>query len=126
MPLASLTCTNATSTGGPETYSGPWTIGNTYFIRVYHTLGGAATGQFNICITATAPACVASPPSPTNGGSACAAAGAVTLSWPAVSGATGYDVYFDPGGSATTLVSANQAGTRAQNAGSAAAVLANG
>ena len=66
----------------------------------------------NITVTytpaSTAPSCVASPTAPTN--SATNVATNQVLSWPAVSGATGYDVYF--GNSATPpLVSTNQAGT---------------
>ncbi len=110
--LTQVSCTNATSTGGVETATGPWVIGNTYFIRVYHAGGGVGgTGALNICVTATAPNCVAAPTAPANGGNACANAGAITLSWPAVAGATAYDVYFDAGGVASTLVSPDQAGT---------------
>ncbi len=198
--LTQLTCQNATSTAGAETYSGPWTAGNTYFVRVYHFAGGVGgSGSLTICVTATAPSCpsltspadlatvgtdpttlswsaasgassydvyfgttpvppfvvnqaglsysatplvasqtyywqvngvnaigtssgcpvrsftpqapgcVAAPTSPANAGSGCE--GAVTLSWPAVSGASTYDVYFDPGAVAVTLVSPAQAGT---------------
>ena len=55
------------------------------------------------------PACVTVPTAPANAGTACA--GATTLSWPAVPGATGYDVYLDAGATAGTLVSSNQSGT---------------
>lgn len=59
--------------------------------------------------TTSAPTCVTTPTAPANAGNACA--GATTLSWPAVPGATGYDVYLDAGSNATTLVSTNQPGT---------------
>jgi hypothetical protein len=56
-----------------------------------------------------APSCAASPTAPldeaTNVGLT------QQLSWPAVSGATGYDVYFGTSNPATTLVSSNQIGT---------------
>jgi hypothetical protein len=56
-----------------------------------------------------APSCAASPTAPldeaTNVGLT------QQLSWPAVSGATGYDVYFGTSNPATTLVSSNQPGT---------------
>lgn len=56
-----------------------------------------------------APSCAASPTAPldeaTNVGLT------QQLSWPTVSGATGYDVYFGTTNPATTLVSSNQAGT---------------
>lgn len=57
----------------------------------------------------TVPACVTTPTAPANAGSVCA--GATTLSWPSVTGATGYDVYLNTGTTATTVVSTNQAGT---------------
>ncbi|KAK6023813.1 PKD domain protein [Ostertagia ostertagi] len=59
--------------------------------------------------TPTVPACVTAPTAPANAASICA--GATTLSWPAVTGATGYDVYLNTGATATTVVSANQTGT---------------
>lgn len=107
--LTSLGCINNTSTGGAETFTGSGlTIGNTYFVRIYHTASGAATGTYSVCVTATVPSC-ASGFSPANGANASSTS--QTLSWSAVSGATGYDVYMDANAPATTLVSANQAGT---------------
>ncbi|MBK6837842.1 MAG: T9SS type A sorting domain-containing protein [Bacteroidetes bacterium] len=107
--LTSLGCVNSSSTGGVETFTGSGlSIGNTYFIRIYHTASGAATGVFTVCVTATVPSC-ASGFSPANGANASSTT--QTLSWSAVSGATGYDVYLDPNAPATTLVSPNQAGT---------------
>ncbi len=58
--------------------------------------------------------------SPANGGSSCSGAG-TTLSWNPIEGATGYDVYFNSGGVASTQVGFNQAGTTFS-----AGVLANG
>jgi hypothetical protein len=55
------------------------------------------------------PGCVTAPTAPANAGSVCV--GSTTLSWPAVTGATGYDVYLNTGATAATLVSTNQAGT---------------
>jgi hypothetical protein len=51
--LVRIACVNATSTGGLETtvLSG-LTTGNTYHVRVYHSLGGAANGSFTICVDA--------------------------------------------------------------------------
>ena len=58
-----------------------------------------------------APSCVSAPTAPANAGTICAGTGTTTLSWPAVTGATGYDVYLNTGAAATTIVSTNQAGT---------------
>ena len=50
--LTSLACINSTSTGGDEVFTGSTLVpGNRYFIRVYHSLGGAANGNFTICVT---------------------------------------------------------------------------
>jgi hypothetical protein len=50
--LTSLACINNTSTGGDEVFSGSGlTVGNRYFIRIYHALGGAANGNFTVCVT---------------------------------------------------------------------------
>jgi hypothetical protein len=50
----SVSCINATSTGGLETVVlSSLTSGKTYFVRVYHTLAGTASGSFTICATAT-------------------------------------------------------------------------
>ena len=94
--LTSLGCVNNTSTAGVETFSGSLVPGNLYFVRVYHTLGGAASGNFTICVTGQIPSCILAPTAPINGGGsgACANA-AVTLSWPASSGATSYKVILD-------------------------------
>ena len=62
-------------------------------------------------INILAPTCLFNPIAPANGGSACPDNGMVHLSWPSLSGATGYDVYFDTNNPPTTLVSTNQADT---------------
>ena len=52
--MTTLSCTNATGQGGVETSSlTNLTDGHTYFIRVYHTLSGSATGNFTICVQGT-------------------------------------------------------------------------
>jgi hypothetical protein len=62
------------------------------------------------CFELVVPPCLTAPSAPADGSSICA--GPTTLSWPASTGATGYDVYFNAGtGAATTLVSTNQTGT---------------
>jgi len=109
--LTSVACVNNTSTGGLETASGPWTVGQTYFIRVYHFAGGSASGQFNICITGQVPGCVVTTV-PSNAGTLCTTGGGATLSWTAVAGASVYDVFLNAGaGPAVTQVAFDQAGT---------------
>jgi hypothetical protein len=89
--LTQLACVNATSTAGVETYGGPWTIGNTYFVRVYHAASGAGSANFSICVTIPpAPLCT------TNSSPADAATNVSvtpTLSWATATYATSYDVY---------------------------------
>ena len=56
------------------------------------------------------PSCLASPIAPANNATGICS-GPVTLRWNSVSGATGYDVYFNSGSTATTVVSTNQTDT---------------
>ena len=88
------------------------TAGTPYYLMVdvedFNT-SGTTGGNISFRINCPPP-CAGSPSAPANGGSVCNNT-ATTLSWAAVSGATVYDVYFNSGGTATTLVSGNQAGT---------------
>ena len=70
--------------------------------------GAADIGVDNVSITVPTPAC-ATTPSPSN--AATGVAQITTLSWAAVSGATGYDVYLGTTSGSLSLVSSNQAGT---------------
>ena len=54
--------------------------------------------------------CIAGPTYPANGSNGCPNGTIMTLSWPALAGATGYDVYFGTSTPPTSLVSTNQAG----------------
>jgi hypothetical protein len=104
-----LACLNATNNGGLETYTSTTLLPSTdYYVRVYHSGSGAANGNFNICVSAAAPSCVSAPIAPATAGVICASTAATTLSWAATASAATYDVYFDAGNSATTLVSADQ------------------
>ncbi|MGK4567491.1 hypothetical protein [Flavobacterium sp. 3HN19-14] len=108
--LTSVTCVNNTSTAGTETFTGTSFVpGNVYFIRIYHSASGTGTGAFTVCVTAAPPACIGNPTTPANGGTACEAV-PVTLTWPAASGATSYNIVLDGG------APINQAGT-SYNAG---------
>lgn len=80
------------------------TVGNTYFIRVYHAgTGTVINDSFSLCVTSARPACVVAPVSPTNGGQACPSS--VVFTWPKANTANRYKVYLDAGsGTATTLV----------------------
>ncbi|UMY65731.1 MULTISPECIES: choice-of-anchor J domain-containing protein [unclassified Flavobacterium] len=49
--LTQVACVNATSSAGQESYSGTFVPGNTYFVRVYHAVSGAGSGNFTICVT---------------------------------------------------------------------------
>ena len=101
----SIGCFNVNGAGAIDSITTATIVGNTYFVRVYHAGAGTVTGEsFNICVNSAPPACVVSPLSPANGSGLCTSP--ATLNWAAVSGASAYDVYFDPGaGPATTLVS---------------------
>lgn len=79
------------------------TIGNTYFIRVYHAGTGAVINDnFSICVSSARPPCLAAPVFPVNGGQACP--GSLRLRWPRVPNATIYFVYLNAGaGPATSL-----------------------
>ncbi|MFH0888660.1 MAG: glycine rich domain-containing protein, partial [Planctomycetota bacterium] len=107
--------TNPSNTAGARTGAGlvtitslatPLTIGTLYNFRVVAINAGGTTNGSNLTFT-TLPAQVASP-SPSTG----ATNVPITqqLSWGAVSGVTGYNVYFGTS-SPGTLVSSNQSGT---------------
>jgi hypothetical protein len=89
--LTSLTTVNNTSTAGSETFTATTlTAGNTYFVRVFNFAIGAGTGNFTICITAPAPACI------TNSSPANLSTGqnlSLALSWASTTLATSYDLY---------------------------------
>jgi hypothetical protein len=106
----SVICVNTNGAGALDSATITTVIGNTYYVRVYHAGAGSVPGEtFTLCVSSAPPACVLSPISPANEGSACV--GSVTLSWAAVPQATSYEIYLDAGaGPATTLV-ATQAGT---------------
>lgn len=115
--LTSINCVNNTGTGLPEivTYAaGQLTAGTTYWVRVYHSGSGAATGNFNICAFESGPPCPAML-TPIDFGTAYFGTG-TTLTWSASTGATGYDVYFGASFNAVSnglpaaLVSSNQPG----------------
>lgn len=105
--LVSLNCVNTTSTGGQEVISPTnLTIGDTFYIRVFHFAAGAGSGNFSICITATTPQCISSvtPPNNTPG-----ILSSQVLSWSPALGATGYDVYL---GTNQGLVNAEDSSVR--------------
>ncbi|MBZ0204775.1 MAG: T9SS type A sorting domain-containing protein [Flavobacteriales bacterium] len=84
-----------------------------YYIHVNSSCGsgGSAGFRYISCgIAVPVPSC-ATGPSPAHVNSQCHSGTTTALSWSAVSGATGYDVQFDAGGTASTVVSSNQAGT---------------
>ncbi len=104
---------NGTDLGPVLTYAtGALTLGETYYWAVVPYNGaGSASNCVIRSFNTDPPACLANPTAPANGGLGCAGT-ATTLSWPASLGASGYDVYLDAGaGPASTIVSANQAGT---------------
>jgi hypothetical protein len=59
--LVSVNCVNSTGNGGIETISaGVLPINTTYYLRVYHSGSGAATGNVAICVVHTLPTCLTS------------------------------------------------------------------
>jgi hypothetical protein len=86
-----------------------WTAGVPVLILLDPESTTSVTQVFRLNCPPTPPVCVGSPTAPTNGATGIAASG-TTLSWPSVSGATGYDVYLGTTNPAPTLVSSNQAG----------------
>ncbi len=82
-----ISCTDASGTNGLETANlTGLTVGTTYLIRVYHYTAGSGSGDFDICVTHTAP------PAPPN--DFCSSATSLTSSlscnyiWGSTTGAT--------------------------------------
>jgi hypothetical protein len=98
-----LSCANTIGASGVFTGI-TTTIGNTYFVRVYHYGAGSAMGDsFNICVSSARPPCTAAPITPVNGAGRCP--GPVLLSWQRTFNTSTYDLYLDAGaGPASTLV----------------------
>ncbi|TDP58401.1 MopE-related protein, partial [Flavobacterium dankookense] len=93
--LTSLYCQSTTAGGVAEVVNtSGLTVGNTYFVRVYHNGTGSGSGSFTICVTGNAPACLTTPTAPAIAASVCEGTPTV-LSWAAASGATSYDVFVD-------------------------------
>ncbi len=94
----------------PTTVSmGTLTAGTTYYILLDPEGTGAYSHTFQVLCPASAPPCVASPSSPTNGQTNICPSPTQALSWPASPGATSYDVYF--GTTGTPPFVANTAST---------------
>jgi PKD repeat protein len=109
--LTSLQCVNAAGAGQTDTALISTTMGNTYYVRVYHADTGTVIDQnFTICVSSGLPLCINTPLTPSVSSTVCA--GDVKLSWAAAPTAIAYDVYLNSGnGPATTLISANQTAT---------------
>ncbi|OFY05371.1 MAG: hypothetical protein A2W94_07435 [Bacteroidetes bacterium GWE2_42_42] len=93
--------TTFTPTGGDGNYVVRWTISNSC---------SSTSADATVTVSSVAPSC-ATQTSPANGATGQLVPG-VTLTWNAVSGASGYDVFLQAGTNPpTTLESSNQAGT---------------
>ncbi|HNE46593.1 MAG TPA: MopE-related protein [Chitinophagales bacterium] len=91
--LANIYCINATSTAGIETVNTTGlVIGQTYYIRIYHSAAGAGSGSFQVCVYNPVPSCTTYI-SPADAAVGIVGAG-TTLQWNAATYATSYDVYF--------------------------------
>ncbi len=62
--MTSLSCFNNTGSGSLETYTSTSLVsGNTYYVRVYHKVGGAGSANFTICAFTDCPVPTAVTPS---------------------------------------------------------------
>lgn len=105
--------------GGPVVASGPTPLNftNTFTGTLYAHWNTPGCGSAFVCRTTTVqctncvlPSCVAAPIFPTNGQIGICPINTYTLSWPASTGASGYDVYLGTNPT-PPLVSSNQAAT---------------
>jgi hypothetical protein len=108
--LTAVTCLNATTNGGNESYTAVLPANADYFVRVYHSGPGGANGNFNICVTAAPPVCAAFV-GETPANNASVVTSSATMRWRPSAGASGYDVYYGTSNPATTLISSNQLDT---------------
>jgi hypothetical protein len=89
--LTSLSCINNSSTAGLETYTASGlTPGTPYYVRVFHAVTGAGTGNFTICNVEAPPACPVYS-TPANAATNVALSG--SLNWASSVNASGYSVY---------------------------------
>ncbi len=92
--LSPIACLNNSSTGQLETIvANGLTIGETYYVRVYHFSAGGGSGNFTICLTSPKPSCPTSL-SPANATSNIPSNGTF-LRWNPVANANGYAIYLD-------------------------------
>ncbi len=108
--LTAVTCLNATTNGGNESYTAILPANAIYYVRVYHSGPGGANGNFNICVTAAPPVCAAYV-GETPVDNASVVTSSATMRWRPSAGASGYDVYYGTSNPATTLISSNQPDT---------------
>ncbi|MFN8143190.1 MAG: hypothetical protein U0073_02120 [Bacteroidia bacterium] len=92
--LSPISCQNSTNTGQAEVINATGlTIGQTYYLRVYHFAVGGGSGNFSICLTSPKPVCP-NVFSPVMGTSNVPNTG-INLRWNQVPNANGYTVYLD-------------------------------
>jgi hypothetical protein len=104
-------CANATAAAGVENYSFTTTNAVQYFVRVYSAGNTVADPLgFTISLTNPIPACVVAPSAPSNGSTVCVSS-VPDFSWPAVTFATSYDVFYNFGGTLTDAIADNVVGT---------------
>ena len=90
--LTSIACVNNTSTAGGETATlTGLTVGNPYYVQVYHSGSGTGSGSFGVCLTAPCDA-------PTALAATAVAASGASLSWTAGAGGATFAVEYGPTG----------------------------
>lgn len=102
--LTSISCVNANGNGGLETISTSALLPNTtYYIRIYHSGAGAASGIATICVQACEPPTTQSgtPTYPT------ISSGGLVIDYTAAAGANGYLILRTPAGTAPDVAPVN-------------------
>ena len=104
------TLVSTNQAGTSYTPSASLTANTTYYWKVIpkNAVGSSTGCSVWSFTTAAPPVCATTYTSPTNAQSNVGLSS--SLSWPSISGATGYDVYLSTSSTPTTLVSSNQAG----------------
>ena len=101
----SVICVNTNGAGALDSTTVLTTIGNTYYVRIYHAGVGSVAGEtFTVCIRSIPPPNCTTNISPANGATGVAVSPNTVFTWNAAASADNYDLYYGITNPPTTVV----------------------